>query len=69
MEKSTRIIYKKPAKYLAGIDYSDFGRTRTLNPQSRNLMFYPVELRSQILQAKLEYKMLSRKFFFIISKL
>ncbi len=26
---------------------SDHGRIRTLNPQSRNLIFYPVELRSQ----------------------
>ena len=26
---------------------SDLGRTRTCNPQSRNLIFYPIELRSQ----------------------
>ena len=26
---------------------SDHGRVRTCNPQSRNLIFYPVELRSQ----------------------
>ncbi len=25
----------------------DHGRVRTCNPQSRNLIFYPVELRSQ----------------------
>ena len=28
--------------------YGDRGRIRTLNPQSRNLIFYPVELRGQI---------------------
>ena len=27
--------------------FSDLGRIRTLNPQSRNLIFYPVELRGQ----------------------
>gem|GEM_PF-5274918 len=36
-------------KTKVGSDLSDPGRIRTLNPQSRNLIFYPVELRSHYL--------------------
>jgi hypothetical protein len=32
-----------------GVCICDHGRVRTCNPQSRNLIFYPVELRSQLI--------------------
>jgi hypothetical protein len=34
-------------KTRVSVNECDRGRTRTLNPQSRNLIFYPVELRGQ----------------------
>ena len=33
--------------FIISLFIRDRGRIRTLNPQSRNLIFYPVELRSQ----------------------
>jgi hypothetical protein len=42
----------KKAKHLLPMAFRkkkcDHGRIRTLNPQSRNLIFYPVELRSHL---------------------
>ena len=41
-------IHKKNSlKGALSADYCDHGRIRTLNPQSRNLIFYPIELRSR----------------------
>lgn len=40
------------------------GRIRTLNPQSRNLVFYPVELRVQKRIANIEIYLMFFEFYF-----
>lgn len=45
-------MLKKKDSLLTFVEESPFcapGRIRTLNPQSRNLVFYPVELRVPVL--------------------
>ena len=44
----------------------DLGRVRTCNPQSRNLIFYPVELRSHLI-LDLEMIIPKSKIFYVNS--
>ena len=40
---------EKQKTYCKTVGFCDRGGVRTPNPQSRNLIFYPVELRSQVI--------------------
>lgn len=40
---------EKQKTYCKTVGFCDRGGVRTPNPQSRNLIFYPVELRSQFI--------------------
>ncbi len=46
-EFATIVPIKKPMLRIGFSFISDPGRTQTCNPQSRNLIFYSIELRSQ----------------------
>jgi hypothetical protein len=47
--------YKKTQTFTFEFLTSDLDRIQTCNPQSRNLIFYSVELRSQKCKTKLKY--------------
>ena len=49
LKKKSRTEKSKLYILLAFLVISDHGRARTLNPQSRNLIFYPIELRGHYL--------------------
>ena len=48
MSNNIDLIFFNFTYILLVIIVGAFGRIRTLNPQSRNLVFYPVELRTHI---------------------
>ena len=43
------VCIKNKKAYWITVGFCDRGRVRTCNPQSRNLIFYPVELRSRVI--------------------
>ena len=57
---------EKPQNTNKNVKKCDHGRVRTCNPQSRNLIFYPVELRSHLI-LDLEMIIPKSKIFYVNS--